>query len=394
MKKNEKKTIGWHNYGRKRQATYALAMLPTRFIDSNLPTKAAYEASLLLPESERAAAEQAARTAPATASAASTAPATAASTSATSGPSAASSEGAAPSSIPSVPPDVCPTCSPKKPTAAIIIGMAGSGKTTLMQRLNAHLHAEQRPYYMVNLDPAVLETPFGANIDIRDTVNYREVMKQYSLGPNGGILTALNLFATRFEQVLGLINKRVESDRPPEYCLFDTPGQIEIFTWSASGQIITESLAACYPTVIVYVVDTVRCQNAVTFMSNMLYACSILYKIKLPMVLAFNKTVRPRPRTHPPTPAPIPPATVHHPHPSHPITTGRGAVWHAHIRTYVRTCTRVHAYIHLQDAAPCEFALKWMSNLEAFSEALQGERSYMGSLAQSMALMLEEFYVG
>jgi hypothetical protein len=26
-------------------------------------------------------------------------------------------------------------------------------------------------------------------------------MKQYGLGPNGGILTACNLFATRFDQV-------------------------------------------------------------------------------------------------------------------------------------------------------------------------------------------------
>lgn len=32
-------------------------------------------------------------------------------------------------------------------------------------------------------------------------VNYKNVMKQYGLGPNGGILTSLNLFATRFDQV-------------------------------------------------------------------------------------------------------------------------------------------------------------------------------------------------
>ena len=44
--------------------------------------------------------------------------------------------------------------------------------------------------------------------DIRDTVNYKEVMKQYKLGPNGGIVTALNLFATRFDQVMGFIEKR------------------------------------------------------------------------------------------------------------------------------------------------------------------------------------------
>merc|ERR1712185_301369 len=99
--------------------------------------------------------------------------------------------------------------------------MAGSGKTTLMQRLNAHLHSGRTPYYMVNLDPAVLEAPFGPHVDIRDTVNYREVMKQYGLGPNGGILTALNLFATRFEQVIGLIDRRRHEKL--QYALFDTP---------------------------------------------------------------------------------------------------------------------------------------------------------------------------
>lgn len=106
--------------------------------------------------------------------------------------------------------------------------MAGSGKTTLLQRLSSHLHTTQTPGYIINLDPAVTQVPYGANIDIRDTVhkliqritslitlqkkdaqkclcsqvNYKNVMKQYGLGPNGGILTSLNLFATRFDQVL------------------------------------------------------------------------------------------------------------------------------------------------------------------------------------------------
>jgi len=34
-----------------------------------------------------------------------------------------------------------------------------------------------------------------------------------------------------------------------------------------------------------YVVDTPRCVNPQTFMSNMLQACSILYKTKLPLLL-------------------------------------------------------------------------------------------------------------
>jgi len=98
---------------------------------------------------------------------------------------------------------------PSLPVCLIITGMAGSGKTTLLQRLNAEAHMRQEPSYIVNLDPAVAHVPYGPNIDIRDTVNYKEVMKQYGLGPNGGIVTALNLFATRFDQVVSLLETRM-----------------------------------------------------------------------------------------------------------------------------------------------------------------------------------------
>lgn len=122
--------------------------------------------------------------------------------------------------------------------------------------------------------------------DIRDTVNYKEVMKQYKLGPNGGIVTALNLFSTKFGTVVDLIEK---SGNEYKFCVIDTPGQIEVFTWSASGTIITEGLATSFPTIIVYVMDVVRSANPTTFMSNMLYACSILYKSRLPFIVVINK---------------------------------------------------------------------------------------------------------
>lgn len=69
---------------------------------------------------------------------------------------------------------------PKKPIAIITIGMAGAGKSTFVQRINSYLHSldPPSPPYILNLDPAVTHVPFEANIDIRDTVNYAEVMKQ------------------------------------------------------------------------------------------------------------------------------------------------------------------------------------------------------------------------
>ena len=39
----------------------------------------------------------------------------------------------------------------------------------------------------------------------------KAVPQRYNLGPNGAILTALNLFTTKFDQVLDLVEKRAES---------------------------------------------------------------------------------------------------------------------------------------------------------------------------------------
>ena len=80
-----------------------------------------------------------------------------------------------------------------KRTNLIVIGMAGSGKTTLIQRLISYMHSIDNAPFVLNLDPAVLHLPYGANIDIRDTVDFKQVMKSYNLGPNGAILTSLNL---------------------------------------------------------------------------------------------------------------------------------------------------------------------------------------------------------
>ena len=104
--------------------------------------------------------------------------------------------------------------------------------------------------------PSLFEFTYVCTLctDIRDTVKYKEVMKQYGLGPNGGIVTSLNLFATRFDQVVELVKKRLVDH---SCAIMDTPGQIEVFTWSASGTIITEMLVSQCTLVQTYVLTYV-----------------------------------------------------------------------------------------------------------------------------------------
>jgi len=167
----------------------------------------------------------------------------------------------------------------------IILGMAGSGKTTFVKKLEEEIAKIDRESYIINMDPAVHDTLYEPNLDIRDTINYKDVMLANGLGPNGAIITCLNLFATNIHKVVDLLEQRSELD----YVVVDTPGQLEVFSWSASGKLISDSLSLIFPTVLVYIVDIPRCQNPNTFSSNMLYALSIMYKMKLPLILAFNK---------------------------------------------------------------------------------------------------------
>ena len=80
-----------------------------------------------------------------------------------------------------------------------------------------------------------------------------------------------------------------------DYILIDTPGQVEAFTWSASGAIITQAFASAFPTVLAFIIDSERASVPITFVSSLLYATSIMFRARLPMVVLLNKAdvVRP-----------------------------------------------------------------------------------------------------
>lgn len=52
----------------------------------------------------------------------------------------------------------------KFPVCLIVLGMAGSGKTTFVTKLDSYLQQHKRPPYLVNLDPACINMPYKPNI--------------------------------------------------------------------------------------------------------------------------------------------------------------------------------------------------------------------------------------
>ena len=212
----------------------------------------------------------------------------------------------------------------------IVLGMAGSGKTTFVEKLEEEIANKDKESYIINLDPAVMDTLYEPNLDIRDTVKYKEVMTSNNLGPNGAILTCLNLFSTNIDKVISILEPKKDLD----FIVIDTPGQLEVFSWSASGKLIADSFSLLYPSILIYIIDMPRCNNPNTFSSNMLYALSIMYKMKLPLLIAFNKS----------------------------------------------------------DLAKDSKVIEWMNDYESLQAELKKKDDYMSTFSSSLSLLLNEFY--
>jgi len=212
----------------------------------------------------------------------------------------------------------------------IVLGMAGSGKTTFVQKLEEEIANKDQESYIINLDPAVMDSLYEPNLDIRDTVKYKEVMVSNNLGPNGAILTCLNLFSTNIDKVISILENKTDLD----FIVTDTPGQLEVFSWSASGKLISDSFSLLFPSILIYIIDMPRCSNPNTFSSNMLYALSIMYKMKLPLLIAFNKV----------------------------------------------------------DIAKDSKVIEWMNDYDSLQKVLKKKDDYMSTFSSSLSLLLVEFY--
>jgi GPN-loop GTPase len=164
-----------------------------------------------------------------------------------------------------------------------IIGTAGSGKSLFTAAFSEWLKNAKQDVAVVNLDPGVIKLPYSPDVDIRNYVDVGNLMDKYELGPNGALILAADLIADEIENV----TRDVESANA-DLVLVDTPGQMELFAFRASGPYIVNELTK-EPKALVYLFDSVFSVNPLNYVSNMFLSAAVYNRFFQPQVHLLSK---------------------------------------------------------------------------------------------------------
>ncbi len=165
-----------------------------------------------------------------------------------------------------------------------IVGTAGAGKSLLTSRIYDYYTANGVFCAILNLDPGVESIPYTCDIDVRDYVDLISIMKKYDLGPNGALIMAYDLIASKLDEI-----QKAVDEVNPDYLIVDTPGQMELFAYRSSGPFFVHNLNA-EQKVAMFLYDGAFITTPANFISITLLATSIKLRLKLPTINVLTKT--------------------------------------------------------------------------------------------------------
>jgi len=168
--------------------------------------------------------------------------------------------------------------------AIFVTGTAGSGKSMLTSKILEYYQKNGVFASVLNLDPGVESLPYRPDVDVRDYVDIVHIMKQYDLGPNGSMIMANDLIASKIDDIQNEIH-----GVNPDYLIVDTPGQIELFAYRASGPFFIQNIDASEKTNI-FLYDGTMIVSPSNFISISLLATSIKLRLGLPTINVMTKT--------------------------------------------------------------------------------------------------------
>lgn len=166
----------------------------------------------------------------------------------------------------------------------VFVGPAGSGKSHLVDALSDWMEFNELSVARVNLDPAAEWVPYEPDVDVRDYVDARDVMRRYKLGPNGALVASIDMLIEHVEK----LREEIEATNA-NYVLIDTPGQMELFAFRDTGPFIVKELVSGKKAVLVFIVDSVFVSRPSSLASSLMLALSTRLRMGLPQVNAVSK---------------------------------------------------------------------------------------------------------
>ncbi len=167
--------------------------------------------------------------------------------------------------------------------AIFITGTAGSGKSLLTSRLLQWYEDRKSFPISINLDPGAVSLPYEPDVDVRDYIDLNTLMEKYDLGPNGSLVMASDMIATKLDEIQEEVN-----NLNPDYILIDTPGQIELFAFRASGPYFVSNLQSDNK-VNLFIYDGMLVSSPINFVSIALLASSVKLRLKIAQVNILTK---------------------------------------------------------------------------------------------------------
>lgn len=165
-----------------------------------------------------------------------------------------------------------------------MVGTAGSGKSLLASKILDYYSRNGAFVGMLNLDPGVENLPYTCDIDVRDYVDIVQIMKQYDLGPNGSMIMANDLIASKIDD----LQKEIDNVNP-DYLIIDTPGQIELFAYRTSGPFLVQNLNV-EEKVSIFLHDGSLMTSSSNFVSIALLATSVKLRLGISQINVLTKT--------------------------------------------------------------------------------------------------------
>lgn len=167
--------------------------------------------------------------------------------------------------------------------AIFITGTAGSGKSLLTSSLLQWYRDSNAYPIALNLDPGAVSLPYEPDVDVRHYIDIAALMESYGLGPNGSLVMASDMIATKMDE----IQKEVDGLNP-DYIIVDTPGQIELFAFRASGPYFVSNLQADAKATI-FAFDGMLVSSPINYVSISLLASSVKLRLKTSQINVLTK---------------------------------------------------------------------------------------------------------